>query len=72
MDTVLYTPPIGASKRHAIAHLVCAIKTQAELDQRNGVSAFDDDLYGGPVASWRRTWIEGDPWRALWAMLRAE
>jgi hypothetical protein len=55
-----------------MVNLILAVKNQAEHDEAGGKLTSEDKLLGGPMASWRKNWVESSPWDQLWMIMLEE
>ena len=68
---VEYSPENRQTIKESMVQLLLAIKEQAERDEITGTVSKSDLKYGGPVGAWRHHWVDSEPWKTLWDILRS-
>ena len=65
-----YSTPARKTPKEAMVNLILAIKEQAERDEVRGFASKEDKVFGGPLASWERNWVQASPWCRIWRILK--
>ena len=69
---VEYSPPQRQTRKEAMVNLILAVKDQALHDESIGKLTSEDQSHGGPMASWRKNWVDSSPWDQLWSIMLEE